>query len=252
MGGNWYILFMDFVREILRFRARRIWAVVLCTGFILGFVGDAVNAQSKTNDKACGKAYGCAQEECQAFDNSELDSPVSFSDATIECFPSVVKKKDKSFDVWAIVKRPGVLKPITTLYNTHTRETLPIFQFPAIKPALLQHFFRCRGFGETIEMAPQLLESILGAAKQFEATRVTIISGYRSPKFNDALAKKGRRVAMESRHMRGQAVDFRLNSADAAELGKWLNVNFEGGVGTYENDNFVHIDVGPKRSWVGH
>lgn len=165
---------------------------------------------------------------------------------------AVTVKSDKSYPQWANVRRRGVQMPVTTLYNVHTKETLPLFEITAIKPTLLQHFFRCRGFGKTIEMAPALVETILAAAKEFEAKRTTIISGYRSTKFNDTLAKKGRRVAAESRHMRGQAVDFRFDTVDAVKLGKWLKTNFEGGVGTYKQDNFVHIDVGPKRSWWGH
>ena len=161
-------------------------------------------------------------------------------------------KHEKVYGSWGEVKRPGVVLPITTLFNAHTRESLPIFDAPKVKLSLLQHFFRCRGFGETVEMAPALLETVLAAARNFEATRTTIISGYRSPKFNDTLAKKGRRVATESRHMKGQAVDFRLDTVSADQLGPWLRSHFNGGVGTYRVDNFVHIDVGPKRSWEGH
>lgn len=171
-----------------------------------------------------------------------------------ECGPGSYHavKPEKVYGSWGEVKRPGVVMPITTLFNAHTRESLPIFDAPKVKPFLLQHFFRCRGFGETVEMAPALLETVLAAARNFEARRATIISGYRSPKFNDTLAKKGRRVAAESRHMRGQAVDFRLDTVSADQLGPWLRNRFNGGVGTYRADNFVHIDVGPKRSWEGH
>jgi hypothetical protein len=159
---------------------------------------------------------------------------------------------EKEYESWGEVKRPGVVMPVTTLFNAHTRESLPVFDTPRVKPFLLQHFFRCRGFGETVEMAPELLDAILSAARHFESRRTTIISGYRSPKFNDTLAKKGRRVASESRHMKGQAVDFRLDTAPADQLGPWLRSHFSGGVGTYRADNFVHIDIGPERSWEGH
>jgi hypothetical protein len=57
-----------------------------------------------------------------------------------------------------------------------------------------------------------------------------LISAYRSPKFNDSLAKKGRRVAAESRHTRGEAIDFGLTNVNAENLGKWLWDNFEGGL----------------------
>ena len=169
-----------------------------------------------------------------------------------DCLWKIPTREEKSYATFGSVKRQGVVLPVTTLFNVYTRESLPIFEVPAVKPELLQHFFRCRGFGETIEMAPELLEAILNASRHFESRRATIISGYRSPKFNDALAKKGRRVAAESRHMKGQAVDFRLDTVTADKLGPWLRSHFDGGVGTYRGDNFVHIDVGPKRSWEGH
>ena len=199
--------------------------------------------------------------------NRDKKEPQNVFDARIHAEDAVCEKKSgdllidelkrhpklpKPFESWGVVKRPGVVMPVTTLYNAHTRETLPIFDAPKPKPELLKHFFRCRGFGETVDMAPALLDTILAAATHFDARRVTIISGYRSPKFNDALAKKGRRVAAESRHMKGEAVDFRLDSAEAKELGPWLRQNFDGGIGTYRYDNFVHIDVGPRRSWLGH
>ena len=161
------------------------------------------------------------------------------------------EKLEKQFPTFGHVARRGVDLPVTTLFNAHTREILPVFENTRIKTELLKHFFRCRGFGETIDMAPELIATIVDAAKEFKAKRVTVISGYRSPKFNDTLAKKGRRVASESKHMKGQAVDFRLDTVEAKELGPWIRARFEGGVGTYRGDNFIHIDVGPKRSWNG-
>ncbi|MBN2340051.1 MAG: YcbK family protein [Deltaproteobacteria bacterium] len=225
---------MIFTRVIAILRRRRIPVALVGSFFCLG-VGLTVRAQGDVQVESSDGDSDTSTET----DNSQASEPET-------------DKREKEYPQWAVVKRPGVLMPITTLFNLHTRESLPIFEHPSIHPALLQHFFRCRGFGQTTEMAPELIETILSAAKEFKCRRITIISGYRSPKFNDTLAKKGRRVAAESRHMRGQAVDFRADTADASQLGKWLKEHFEGGVGIYKNDNFVHIDVGPKRSWMGH
>jgi uncharacterized protein YcbK (DUF882 family) len=65
------------------------------------------------------------------------------------------------------------------------------------------------------------------------------------------LAKKGRRVASESKHTEGRAVDFSLEEISAIDLGKWLWAHFDGGVGIYPDDGFVHIDTGGKRKWWG-
>ncbi len=161
-------------------------------------------------------------------------------------------KAEKACARWmAPSRRPGVQPLLTTLYNIHSREALPVFDGATPDPQLLRYFFRCRGFNVQTDLDPRLLAAVLAAAKHFAARRTTIISGFRSPKFNDLLAKKGRRVASESRHMKGEAVDFRLDTIDAVTLGKWLRETHDGGVGIYPQDDFVHIDVGMKRAWFG-
>ncbi len=148
-------------------------------------------------------------------------------------------------------KRRGYRRVITTLYNVHTNEAVPVLKGRRPPADVLDHLFRCRGFDLPHALDVRLIDAILRAASHFESLRAEIISAYRSPKFNDSLAKKGRGVAAESRHSRGQAVDFRLSDVGARELGRWLESHFSGGVGTYVADNFVHIDVGPKRRWSG-
>lgn len=146
--------------------------------------------------------------------------------------------------------RPGPDPPAATLFNVHSREALTIF--PGVPPdeQVLARFFRCRGFGDPGHLDPRLVEAIIAAAEGLGAARVEILSAYRSPKFNDMLAKKARRVAAESRHTTGQAVDLRLAGIPAGRLGAWFREHFDGGVGTYPRSDFVHIDVGPKRRWL--
>ncbi len=152
---------------------------------------------------------------------------------------------------WRASRRRGLQPIVTTLYSIHSRESVPILKGRLPPDEVLDELFRCRGFGERRRMDPRLVEILLAAADHFKAPRVEIISAYRSPKFNDALAKKGRRVAAESRHTRGEAIDFSLPKVRAAKVGRWLWETFEGGVGTYSRNNFVHVDVGPKRRWKG-
>jgi uncharacterized protein YcbK (DUF882 family) len=169
-----------------------------------------------------------------------------------QCVPRPAIKVPKTYPATQPVARRGGLNPIlTTLFNVHTREALPVFRNTRPDPAVLADLLRCRGFAVRAEIDPRLIETVLAAAEEFESPRVRIISAFRSPKFNDALAKKGRGVATESRHTRGEAIDFGLVTVKASILGKWLWDNFEGGVGTYPNDDFVHIDVGPRRRWSG-
>ena len=76
-----------------------------------------------------------------------------------------------------------------------------------------------------------------------------LLSGYRSPKTNAMLRAKGRGVAKDSRHMKGQAADLRLNSRSVSQMYRAAVACGGGGVGRYSGSNFVHMDCGPVRSW---
>jgi hypothetical protein len=67
---------------------------------------------------------------------------------------------------------------------------------------------------------------------------------------NLLLRKKGRRVARDSQHTHGHAVDFRLPGVSTERLRDWARRRRLGGVGYYQNDGFVHVDVGPVRYWA--
>jgi uncharacterized protein YcbK (DUF882 family) len=58
-------------------------------------------------------------------------------------------------------------------------------------------------------------------------------------------------VAAHSLHMEGRAIDVRLVGCELARLrdaGLALGV---GGVGFYRGPQFVHLDTGRVRTWVG-
>ncbi|MDX1696789.1 MAG: DUF882 domain-containing protein [Thiohalobacterales bacterium] len=76
-----------------------------------------------------------------------------------------------------------------------------------------------------------------------------VISGYRSPKTNQALRSKSAGVAKRSYHMRGKAIDVRLPGVDLKQLHRAAIDLKAGGVGYYPGSGFIHVDVGPKRSW---
>jgi uncharacterized protein YcbK (DUF882 family) len=191
---------------------------------------------------AAAAAEVCANDPGADFARS-LEQPV--------CRPGApAPKVDKPLDTTgASPRRRGVIEIAATLFNVHTREALPIFAGRLPTAQALARFFRCRGFGLTRDLDPRLLEQALAAAAEFEAPRIEVISAYRSPKMNETLAKKGRKVASESRHTQGQALDFRVVGTPARRVGEWIWARFEGGVGIYDRDDFVHIDVGPKRRW---
>ena len=162
------------------------------------------------------------------------------------------KKAPKYYpSAWRASRRIGMHKLVTTLYNVHLNESLPLLDGQIPPDDVLTHFFRCRGFATEHPLDSRLVEAVIAAAKHFQADRVEVISAYRSPKFNDALGKKGRNVATESKHTRGMAMDVRLVGTPAGKVGNWMYNNFDGGVGTYSMNDFVHIDTGPKRRWRG-
>ena len=76
-----------------------------------------------------------------------------------------------------------------------------------------------------------------------------MISGYRSPRTNEALRHVTNGVAKDSWHMSGRAIDVRLTSAATADLRDAAKTLSRGGVGYYPESNFIHIDTGAVRSW---
>jgi uncharacterized protein YcbK (DUF882 family) len=89
-----------------------------------------------------------------------------------------------------------------------------------------------------------LLQTKTGRKDKFH-----IISGYRSPATNSMLNARSAGVAKRSYHMQGKAVDIRLPGYDLKKLHQAALTLKAGGVGCYPSSNFIHVDVGPARSW---
>jgi len=78
---------------------------------------------------------------------------------------------------------------------------------------------------------------------------VNIISGYRSPKTNGMLRSRSEGVARRSFHLRGMAIDLRLPGYRTSSIARTARQMAVGGVGFYDDSDFVHVDVGPVRTW---
>ena len=100
-------------------------------------------------------------------------------------------------------------------------------------------------------MNPKLVALTVAAAVNFHSDVVNVVSGFRHPKYNLILRKKGHQVARDSQHSHGNAIDFSLPRVPIGALHAWAKAQKLGGVGLYLDSGFVHMDVGPVRSWSG-
>jgi hypothetical protein len=148
-------------------------------------------------------------------------------------------------------QQPGSpVQVVATLYNVWNHEALPlIVGLPYKRP--FQLFLRDHFTHEATQADTRLAGVLAAAAIKFGAQRVDVVSGYRSPKYNLMLRKKGRQVARESQHMQGTAVDFRVRGVDTEALREFAKGLRLGGVGYYPRTRFIHVDTGKVRYWSG-
>ncbi len=146
-----------------------------------------------------------------------------------------------------------------TLVDTHGAVRLPLDELEPTQ-ARFDELLHDPVLGAAHATDPALLGLVRALATRHPLARIDVVSGFRSPKLNEALRKKGHHVASHSQHTLGHALDLRVvdgtsdeaipPSALAAEI---RALGWNGGVGVYEqpNDRFVHADVGPLRTWYG-
>ncbi len=139
------------------------------------------------------------------------------------------------------------------LHNIHTKETLAATYrvggtYDPKALDAINWLLRCHYTNEAKPVDPGVLDLLCAIKDGYgERTPVHVISGYRSPVYNELLRKRGRRVAGGSYHLRGLAIDFILPGVSSRELFRAARSLRAGGVGNYPE--FIHIDVGPVRSW---
>ena len=80
---------------------------------------------------------------------------------------------------------------------------------------------------------------------------IDVVCGYRTPWSNAFLRGKApvTGVAKNSQHMQARAIDIRVPGVDTRELRDIALSLHGGGVGYYPVSQFVHVDVGPVRTW---
>jgi uncharacterized protein YcbK (DUF882 family) len=84
---------------------------------------------------------------------------------------------------------------------------------------------------------------------RFQENHLIIISGYRSPSYNERLRKQGRTAAKASTHMEGMAADVIFPKNNPEKVWRHIKGLDCCGAGYYYGQS-VHIDIGPSRYWT--
>ena len=183
--------------------------------------------------------------------------------ASIPCIPQIALSSKKlpestNRNLFEFLSSKNCTKYCTgklKVLNAHTEEELNVRYLnrngspDASGLEDLNHIFRCHYNDEVYPIPPQLyilldvLRTKIGAGK----SAYELYSGYRSPEYNRLLRQNRRGVAKKSYHVQGMAADVCLQGVSLRQLQKaaWKLQN--GGVGKYRD--FVHLDIGPVRSW---
>ena len=141
------------------------------------------------------------------------------------------------------------------LHNTHTGESASVVYWAEGKYLTagkqeIDEILRDHRTDEIYPIDTNLLDLLYLLRADVQGKRAfEIISGYRSPATNAGLRKNSTGVAKRSYHMQGKAIDIRLPGCDLKKLHTAAMVMRAGGVGYYPGSDFIHVDVGPYRSW---
>ena len=100
----------------------------------------------------------------------------------------------------------------------------------------------CRGTGQ-LKLHPEALDK-LQALRDRLGKPLIVRSAYRSPTHNRNVGG-----APRSKHMDGTAFDIAMSNHDPVKFAEAARAVGFLGFGTYPRSGFMHIDLGPARSW---
>jgi hypothetical protein len=148
---------------------------------------------------------------------------------------------------------------LATLVDVHSPVRLALDD-EAPPPARFDQLLHDPVLGQSHSIDPAILRLVRTLARSHPLARIEVVSGFRSPKLNETLRKKGHHVASHSQHSLGHAMDLRVvPDGESAPIPPRAlaalvrGAGWTGGVGMYEgkDDRFVHVDTGPLRTWYG-
>ena len=104
--------------------------------------------------------------------------------------------------------------------------------------------FACGDGSDAVLVAPRLVMVLQSIRDHFGAA-VSINSGYRTPQYNEKVGGVD-----HSQHCYGTAADITVKGVSVAKVAAYARKIMPdwGGVGTYEKQGFVHVDVREKRA----
>jgi uncharacterized protein YcbK (DUF882 family) len=160
-----------------------------------------------------------------------------------------------SVPVMAAVDAHAAPERHLAFYNTHTGERLKVCYFSRGRYEVsalqkIDYILRDHRCNEIKSISHDLLDLLHAMSQTIGGSRpFHVISGYRSPKTNEKLRQRSRKVASGSLHIKGMAIDIRVPGFDTVRLCGLARLLKRGGVGYYSKSDFVHVDVGRVRYW---
>jgi uncharacterized protein YcbK (DUF882 family) len=174
----------------------------------------------------------------------------------------------RRFLAWSLAAGSGLVLPWTNaaaatapaarqldFYNLHTGESSTVSYWEQghyLAGGLAEIDYVLRDFrtGDVHPIDPYLLDLVhrVRLTMAYDGP-VHVISGYRSPKTNAMLAERSGKVAKNSYHVKGMAIDLRLPGRRLEDVRGTAMQLGGGGVGFYPESQFVHLDTGPVRAW---
>lgn len=149
----------------------------------------------------------------------------------------------------------GISERRLSLMNINTRETFSGIYWrngQYVQDAMrnLNVLLRDHRANKVTKMDPRLFDALWDVSHGLDADEpFKVICGYRCRQTNNAKRRASRGVARESYHTRGMAVDVALEGRSLRAVATEAKALETGGVGVYGRSGFVHLDVGPVRTW---
>ena len=144
------------------------------------------------------------------------------------------------------------------MHQVHTGESIDVAykvgeQYLPSSLELLNHFLRDYRTGDDAAYDPRefdLLHALMITLRRPDGL-IDVICGYRTPATNETLRTRARvtGVSENSFHMVSKAIDISVPGGSTERLRDAALSLGMGGVGYYPSSHFVHVDVGPVRTW---